>query len=216
MADRFTTVKREGSVEFIERGSRFIGICRPIASAEEATAFLEDMRVVYPEATHYVYAWRTDRPVQLQRFSDDGEPQGTAGRQVLEVILREEIDRVAIVVVRYYGGIKLGTGGLTRAYSYGARSALIEAQPIEYVRCQTFEVTTDYAVYHQLAGRIESGGFFQETPEFGASVRWIVGATDDRVGSLHELIMNYSSGEAAWMPAGEQWLESTLIVDSSS
>jgi putative IMPACT (imprinted ancient) family translation regulator len=87
---------------------------------------------LYPEATHYVYGWRIDRPVQLQRFSDDGEPQGTAGRQVLEVILREEIDRVAIVVVRYFGGIKLGTGGLTRAYSHGARGALFDAQPIEY------------------------------------------------------------------------------------
>ncbi len=216
MSDRFTTVRREGRFEFFERGSRFIGIGRPIASAEEATAFLEDMRVVYPEATHYVYAWRIDRPVQLQRFSDDGEPQGTAGRQVLEVILREEIDRVAIVVVRYFGGIKLGTGGLTRAYSYGARGALIESQPVEYIRCQTFSVETDYAVYHQLSGRIEAGGYFQQTPEFGASVRWIVGATEDRIDSLHEMIMNFSSGEAVLEPAGERWLESTFLVNPSS
>lgn len=215
MSDRFTTVRREGCFEFFERGSRFIGICRPIESAEDATAFLEDTRVQYPEATHYVYAWRIDRPVQLQRFSDDGEPQGTAGRQVLEVILREEIDRVAIVVVRYYGGVKLGTGGLTRAYSHGARGALFEAQPIEFIRCQTFSVVTDYSVYHQLSGRIEAGGYFQRTPEFGASVRWIVGATDDRVDSLHEMIMNYSSGEAVWEHAGEQWLESTLFIDSA-
>jgi uncharacterized YigZ family protein len=212
MSNRFTTVRREGRFEFFDRGSRFIGICRPIASADEAAAFLEDVRVSYPEATHYVYAWRIDRPVQLQRFSDDGEPQGTAGRQALEVILREGIDRVAIVVVRYYGGVKLGTGGLTRAYSQGARGALLDAQPVEYIRCQTFSVETDYAVYHQLSGRLEASGYFQQIPEFGASVLWVVGATDDRVASLHEMIMNYSSGEAVWKPAGEKWLESTEIA----
>ncbi len=216
MSDRFTTVRREGHFEFFDRGSRFIGICRPIASADEATALLDDARVLFPEATHYVYGWRIDRPVQLQRFSDDGEPQGTAGRQVLEVILREEIDRVGIVVIRYFGGIKLGTGGLTRAYSYGARGALLDAQPVEYIRCRTFSVMTDYAVYHQLAGRLEASGYYQQTPDFGASVRWIVGTTEDRVESLHEMVMNFSSGEAVWEPAGERWLEATMMIDESS
>ncbi len=209
MPDRYRTVRREGRFEFLERGSRFIGICRPIIEANDAITLLDDARNLYPEATHYVYAWRIDRPVQLQRFSDDGEPQGTSGRQVLEVLLREEIDRAAIVVVRYFGGIKLGTGGLTRAYSHAAKGALTEAEPIDIVRCQTFSLTTDYAVFHQLSGRLEMDGYFQQTPDFGASVQWIVGATEDRVDLLHELVMNISSGEAVLEPAGEMWLESS-------
>ena len=216
MPDQFTTVRREGRFERLDRGSRFIGICRQLDEAEDAERLLDDARVLFPQATHYVYAWRISRPVLLQRFSDDGEPQGTAGRQVLEVLIKEGIDMAGLVVIRYFGGVKLGTGGLTRAYSQTARGALSDALPVEFVRCHTFALSTDYAVYHQLSGRLESEGYFQQTPVFGETVRWIVGAAADRTDTLREMIMNISAGGASVEPTGEKWLERESFFRDSS
>jgi uncharacterized YigZ family protein len=204
--ESFRTVRREAEAEFTEKNSRFIGICRPIEEEADALVLLEDARVRYPEARHYVYAWRTDVPVQLQRMSDDGEPQGTGGRQVLSVLDNADIDRAAIVVVRYFGGILLGTGGLSRAYARAAREALEAAEPLTYVRCQTYRMTTDYATFHQLGARLERESFFTETPTYGAEVTQVVGATSDRIEQLCALVMDMSSGEATLEPAGDRWL----------
>ncbi|HHX30390.1 MAG TPA: hypothetical protein GX720_04080 [Clostridiaceae bacterium] len=207
MSDHYTTVRREGLYELTERGSRFIGICSPIATEEDALSLIADSRIRYPEARHYVYAWRTDIPTRLQRFTDDGEPHGTGGRQLLDALSHEEIDRACLVVVRYFGGILLGTGGLSRAYAQAARGALSAAGPVRFVRAETFLLETDYAVFHQLGGRIEAAGFFFEDPEYGARVRQVVGTTADRVGDLQEMVMHYSAGEASLQAHGERWLE---------
>ncbi|HZK29152.1 MAG TPA: YigZ family protein [Clostridia bacterium] len=209
MPDQFRTVRREGIFELIRRGSRFIGICRPVTTEQDAQKLLEDSRLSYPEARHYVYAWRTDTPYLLQRFSDDGEPHGTGGRQVLEVLVREEVDRAALVVVRYFGGILLGTGGLSRAYAEAARGALAKAVPVHFERCQVFLMETDYAIFHQLGDRLETAGFFVEAPDFGVTVCQIVGATSDRADALRELVANLSAGKATLTPAGERWIETT-------
>ncbi|HZK41345.1 MAG TPA: YigZ family protein, partial [Clostridia bacterium] len=165
---------------------------------------------LYPEARHYVYAWRIDSPVRLQRFSDDGEPQGTGGRQLLDVLDRRSIDRAALVVVRYFGGVLLGTGGLSRAYAGAARGALEAAEPIRYQACETFLLETDYAVFHQLGGRLQAEGFFQETPDYGATVKQLVGARADRVEALRALVMDMSAGEALLQARGQRWLEAPL------
>ena len=207
MNDHYRTVRREGSFELTERGSRFIGICRPITYEEEAVQLQADARQRYPEARHYVYAWRTDSPSLLQRFSDDGEPHGTGGRQLLDALLAEQIDRAALVVVRYFGGILLGTGGLSRAYAKAARGAVHDARPVRFIRCGTFVLETDYATFHLLEKRIAAAGFFQESAEYDHQVRQLVGAPQDRIDELRELIMNLSAGEALLEPAGDRWLE---------
>lgn len=207
MSDQYKTVRRQGLYELTDRGSRFIGLCEPILSEQDALDLINSSRVRYPEARHYVYAWRTNLPCQLQRFSDDGEPHGTGGRQVLDALLQEEIDRAAIVVVRYFGGILLGKGGLSRAYSKAARGALEAALPVRFVRCQSFRLEADYPVFHQLQGRLEAGGFFLEPAIFGERVEQLVGATADRVEELRALVMNLSSGQIAFKPEAERWLE---------
>ncbi len=128
---------------------------------------------------------------------------------MLDVLLQEEIDRAALVVVRYFGGILLGTGGLSRAYSRTARGALEEAGPVRFVRCKTFLLEADYAVFYQLGGRLEAGGFFLEPAVFGVTVSQLVGATLDRVEELHALVMNLSSGQASLKAEGERWLEAS-------
>ena len=110
--ESYISIAREASWECTIKRSRFIGICVPIVSEEDAGLFLERIREEYPAARHYVYAWKPNSPYLIQKYSDDGEPQGTGGRPVLDVLENANVDRGAICVVRYFGGILLGTGGL--------------------------------------------------------------------------------------------------------
>ena len=210
MTDHYRTVRREGLFELTERGSRFIGICWPLTSEEDALELQNKARQRYPEARHYVYAWRIDSPSLLQRISDDGEPHGTGGRQLLAALLAEKIDRGAIVGVRYFGGILLGTGGLSRAYAKTARGALSQAEPVSFVRCELFMLDTDYAVFHLLENRLGSAGFFQEIPEYGVSGRQRVGARAGQTDELRALVMNLSAGAAILEPCGESWIEDSF------
>lgn len=115
------TVAAAASHEELVSGSRFIGYVTEVASVAEALAQLAALRATHPDATHHCWAYRVG---EAQRFSDDGEPGGTAGRPMLEVLLKRGLDHVAAVVVRYYGGRKLGAGGLVRAYSGSVAKAL--------------------------------------------------------------------------------------------
>lgn len=113
-----------GSGEIIEKKSRFIATTMPVSSEEEAAAFIESMRKKYYDARHNCPAYIIGRNQELTRCSDDKEPAGTAGRPILEVLLKEKLTGVAIVVTRYFGGVLLGTGGLVRAYTEAAKAGL--------------------------------------------------------------------------------------------
>ena len=115
--EQYKTVLEGGAGEIVEKKSRFIATVRPVKNEEEALAFLEEMRKKYWDARHNCYAYSIGKNREFTRCSDDGEPSGTAGRPMLDVILGEDIYNVAVVVTRYFGGVLLGTGGLVRAYS---------------------------------------------------------------------------------------------------
>lgn len=146
MEEGYRTVEAPAQDEFIERRSRFIGHIAPAATEEEAAAFVASVRERHREATHNVYAYVL-RQGQLMRFSDDGEPQGTAGKPVLEVILREGLTGVAVVVTRYFGGILLGAGGLVRAYAQGAKTAVDAAQVLNMQPAAVLELDMGYDFY---------------------------------------------------------------------
>lgn len=116
-----TTVARSGSADENVRGSRFLGFTDTVSSADEALALVESLRTSHPDANHHCWAYRVGTEM---RSSDDGEPGGTAGRPMLEVVLKRGLDHVAVVVVRYFGGTRLGAGGLARAYGGTAAKAL--------------------------------------------------------------------------------------------
>ena len=113
--EQYKTVLEGGTGEIVEKKSRFIATVRPVKNEEEALAFLEEMRKKYWDARHNCYAYSIGKNREFTRCSDDGEPSGTAGRPMLDVILGEDIYNVAVVVTRYFGGVLLGTGGLVRA-----------------------------------------------------------------------------------------------------
>lgn len=142
--EQYKTVLEGGTGEIVEKKSRFIATVRPVKNEEEALAFLEEMRKKYWDARHNCYAYSIGKNREFTRCSDDGEPSGTAGRPMLDVILGEDIYNVAVVVTRYFGGVLLGTGGLVRAYSKAVQEGLAGSLVIEKKKGISLKVTTDY------------------------------------------------------------------------
>ena len=136
---RYTTVRREAHAGFEEKKSEFIGHVKPVSTEAEALAFLSEIRAKYPDATHNVYAYVL-RENNTARYSDDREPQGTAGMPVLDVLRKSEIQDVIVVVTRYFGGTLLGTGGLVRAYTQAAKMALDEGEIVVRARLAILSV----------------------------------------------------------------------------
>lgn len=211
--ERYTTVRRRGVFELEVKRSRFIGVCVPLKDEREATNFLTSMRENYPEARHYVYAWRLDHPQQLQKYTDDGEPQGTAGLPVLDVLIRAHIDRGALCVVRYFGGVLLGTGGLLRAYSRSASGALEAAEPVVYKRSLLYALEIPYHQYDLVRHRLELAGFYLEEPTFASAVTLRIGATASQRDVLHALIRDLTAGNGNLIPVGETYLPENIVLN---
>nr|WP_317365488.1 YigZ family protein [uncultured Blautia sp.] len=144
MLEIYKTVLEGGTGEIVEKKSRFIATVRPVKNEEEALAFLEEMKKKYWDARHNCFVYSVGLNREYTRCSDDGEPSGTAGRPMLDVILGEDIYNVAVVVTRYFGGVLLGTGGLVRAYSKAVQEGLAASRIIEKRRGISMKVTTDY------------------------------------------------------------------------
>ena len=138
------TLYEGGEGEIIEKKSRFIATVRKIETEEEALTFIAEMKKKYWDATHNCYAFVAGENQQLQRCSDDGEPNGTAGRPMLDVLLREDIHNVAVVVTRYFGGTLLGTGGLVRAYQKATQEGLANSVIIMKQKGSLLQIKTDY------------------------------------------------------------------------
>lgn len=142
--EAYKAVYRGGEGEIVEKKSRFIATVQPVESEEEALAFIAALKKKYWNATHNCWAYVVGERQELQRCSDDGEPQGTAGRPMLEVLLGEGIHNVVVVVTRYFGGTLLGTGGLVRAYSKSVQAGLSVSTVIEKQQGYLLRMDTDY------------------------------------------------------------------------
>lgn len=163
MSESYKTVKIEASGEFVEKRSRFIGYCKPVKTEGEATAFINEIRSKHWDARHNVYAYSL-REGNLRRYSDDGEPSGTAGMPVLDVITKNEVFDVCIVVTRYFGGILLGKGGLARAYAQGAKLALEAGQVIKMQSCLLCTLSCNYNQYGKISSLLlEYGAVIDDT-----------------------------------------------------
>ncbi len=146
----YVTIEGEAQAEFVERKSRFIGYCRHVETEAEALAFIEQLKKQNWDATHNVFAYSL-REGQLKRCSDDGEPQGTAGVPVLDVLQKSGVVDICMVVTRYFGGVLLGAGGLVRAYSHGASIALEAAQKRYMTPCTRLTLDMDYSWYGKVS-----------------------------------------------------------------
>ena len=191
----FLTVVRAAELEDLVKGSRFIAWVARAKSVEEANAFLEEARVRYPDASHHTWAYRIG---DAYRFSDDGEPGGTAGRPMLEVLTRRDLNEVMAVVTRYFGGTKLGAGGLVRAYSGTLAKALDAAGVVEVkpqVRMRVAVPFADMDTVHRLLN--EWPLLTKGTPEYTAEgMRLELRLLEEDVVSLRERLETLTRGSA--------------------
>jgi uncharacterized YigZ family protein len=158
MLERYTTVRQQGSKEIVIKKSRFIGFGRPVESEAEAVAFIEEIKKQHWNATHNCSAYMIGERDEIQKASDDGEPSGTAGKPILEVIKNQGLKNVAIVITRYFGGIMLGAGGLIRAYTDGAVAAIEAAEPVVKVLHREVFADIDYTWYGKLENELHQQG----------------------------------------------------------
>ena len=170
MTAPYKTLRNAASDEFIIHKSRFIGYASPAQTEEEALAFLQSIRIKHKDATHNCYAYVIGRNAGVMRYSDDGEPGGTAGMPMLQVLQREGMNNIVCVVTRYFGGILLGAGGLVRAYTKGAKIA-VDAAGKSMKRVWTvLYVPCPYPFYERVKLETESCGGIIRSTDFGSEV----------------------------------------------
>lgn len=204
MEGEYRTVKFESSDEFYEKKSRFIGYVKNVKTKDEALEFIEKIRKKHWDATHNVYAYVL-REDNIRRFSDDGEPQGTAGMPVLDVLLKEEITDCALVVTRYFGGIMLGAGGLVRAYSHGAKIALDAGCPVTMVPFTNALIKCDYSFFGKVSSLIPDRGGRIINSDFSDSVSVEFSLPSFQYEPLCKDITDASSGKFFCEKTGEMF-----------
>ena len=183
------------SAEIVEKKSRFIATIRPVMTEEEASAFIEKMKKQYWDARHNCSAFVVGENNCITRCSDDGEPSGTAGRPMLEVLLGSGIRNVCVVVTRYFGGILLGTGGLVRAYTGTAKAALEAAGLCQVREMDILKIKMDYSCYGKLQNLAGEGAFQIRDAVFEDMVILNLAAEPERLGEVRGIVSNLTAGQ---------------------
>ena len=196
MLKTYRTVEQLGQEEIVIEKSTFIGYAKPVSNEEEALAFIQEIKKKHRDATHNVPAYVLGEHNEIQRCNDDGEPSGTAGVPVLEVLKKEDMRDVAVVVTRYFGGIKLGTGGLVRAYTRGAKIALEAAKIITKVLYQVVVVTVDYTMLGALQNQLRLNQYDTKGIVYDELVHLHVWVEQDDVINFKAQIIEWTNGRA--------------------
>lgn len=183
----------ENTVEI--KRSKFIATLSHVESGEDAEAFVRAVRKRYPDATHNCYAYIADELGNETRFSDDGEPGGTAGQPMLEVLRKKGIVKAAVVVTRYFGGIKLGAGGLVAAYTDSVSEVLDAAGIRRMTECAEVTVECDYSDHSAMESALTRAGALRGEAVYGENVRSVWYAETDKSGELIELVSAKSLGK---------------------
>ncbi|MCQ8768181.1 YigZ family protein [Streptomyces telluris] len=205
MTEQYRTVAREGVHEIEISKSRFICALAPAATEEEAQAFIARIRKEHPTARHHCFAYVLGADGSVQKASDDGEPGGTAGVPMLQMLLRREVRYAVAVVTRYFGGVKLGAGGLIRAYGGVVGEALDVLGTVTRQRFRLASVTVD----HQRAGKLENDlratGRAVREVSYGAEVRIEVGLPEADVEGFRAWLADITAGAARFELGGEAY-----------
>ncbi|MCC0782138.1 YigZ family protein [Clostridioides sp. ES-S-0108-01] len=190
----YRTLHEFGTDEITIEKSVFIGYASPIKSEEEALEFINEIKKKHKDATHNVWAYTVGQNMNIQRYSDDGEPQGTAGIPTLEVIKKEDLRDVVVVVTRYFGGTKLGAGGLVRAYTKGAKLGLEAGKIIYKVMYQEVKIKIDYTQLGKVQNELMNLGYFIKDTIYEDNVEIVVYSRLEDVEKLSEKMIDITSG----------------------
>ena len=191
----YITIRKRASFEYEDRKSVFIGDVCPVSNEQEALSFIESIKKRYPDARHHVYAYVL-RDNSIMRFTDDREPQGTAGMPVLDVIRKNGCTDVVIVVTRYFGGTLLGTGGLVRAYTSAAAGALKEAEIIVYDVYTELEITLSYSDHTKISSALADCGFRESDIRYSDKVEIFGTVRSSLRDELTDKLVQLTSGRA--------------------
>ena len=192
-----------GEAEFVEKRSSFLGHVRFAGTEDAAREFINDMKKKHYDARHNCWCYLIGE--NIVRYSDDGEPQGTAGQPMLNVFQRENVTDVVCVVTRYFGGVLLGAGGLTRAYSKSARDALCTAGVSEMGLWAAVSVPCSYGLFEQVKGEIAALGGIIDNTEYGADIRLDVSLPGESVDALASRLTELSAGGIQIVRLGEEY-----------
>ena len=193
--ESYKTIKRVGKFEYEDRKSVFIGYAVPTKTPEEAQEIVAKIKKQYPDAIHHVYAYVL-RENAIARFSDDREPQGTAGMPVLDVIRKKEIFDITIVVVRYFGGTLLGTGGLVHAYTQAALGALMDAEIVELDYYSYFAISLSYSDYQRFLPFAQMHNLRIEQTDFSSDVTISASIKTEKYEEFIVAFTDFSGGKA--------------------
>lgn len=198
----YYTPAKQAEAEIVEKKSRFIGYIKPVSTEAEALEFLNQIRKKHWDATHNVYAY-VIRENSVSRFSDDGEPAKTAGAPVLDVIQKEGLTDVIVVVTRYFGGTLLGTGGLVKAYSKSAKAAMDAAGKAKRILCTAFFLGMSYPMWNKLEKELD--GCVVRDIQYSDEVNVSLLTPSEEYEALCRRLTDLSAGEVEPVTAGEEF-----------
>ncbi len=204
MDKSYTTARCEATDSYEEKKSVFYGFIKPIEEEEDALEFIEKIRRDMPNMRHVCYAY-VNRVGNVVRFSDDHEPQGTAGMPILEVIRREGLTGVVIAVARYFGGVLLGAGGLTRAYGKAAKLALDAAGKATFVLYSEVEISADYSAFQKLSYEISKMGLEAYDIKYEAEISCRILVTENELEALTSKVLDVTAGRGNVKAVGERY-----------
>jgi len=193
----YKTVKQYGEGEIEEKKSRFLGKVKPVSTEEEAIAFIESIKKQYWDARHNCYAFIIGENSESIRCSDDGEPSGTAGKPMLEVLQNNGLKNVVAVVTRYFGGTLLGTGGLVRAYTQATQAALEEAQVATMTLMSVLAIKTDYNAVGKIKYMFAQADILVQNEEYGVDVTITIAVPLSEKEAMQKEIVEATNGKVS-------------------
>lgn len=195
----YKTIGREITVEQVIGKSRFICHIKPVGSKDEAEVFISSIKGSHRDAAHNVPAYVVGEQSELQWASDDGEPSGTSGGPILHMLIHEGLTNVALVVTRYFGGIKLGTGGLVRAYTSTVKLGLDTSGICHYQERSVFTIKMAYAHYGKLQNRTEAFSFEVKDAKFDEVVTVTLSVEPENLKELRQSILDLTAGSCVFL-----------------
>ncbi|MFC4023865.1 YigZ family protein [Oceanobacillus longus] len=207
MLKNYYTVKKEGNDQIIIQKSRFIGYIKRVKSEEEAQIFIQEIKKKHHDANHNCSAYIIGENDQIQKANDDGEPTGTAGVPMLEVLKKQHLKDTAVVVTRYFGGIKLGAGGLIRAYGSTTSQAIKTTGIVKRQLMKGFSITVDYSLLGKLENVLRNSDHLLETINYLESVEFIVFVKDDQDDAFQGWMVDLTNDQAGIKRIESKYIE---------
>ena len=204
---KFITIKENSYDEFVEKKSTFITHLVRVTSEEEAREFIQKMKKKHYDATHVCSCYVVGDNNEITRANDDGEPSGTAGAPMLDVLVKNEIKNVCATVIRYFGGTKLGTGGLVRAYGGGVINALKNATLVERKAALEIRLELDYSLNGKIEYEIEKTNFIVNNLEYTDKIIYTIYVMEEDYDSFQSWIANLTNGQFKILSTHEKQLE---------